>query len=465
MDDFFANKTEEERMNFFKKVSYFLRNEGGSVYYPASNVWNDSFNFKDLQKAWKKVAQDIREGNNDRIGLYMHTPFCKSKCFYCTCQSFTQHDEKVYDHYLDCVEKEIEKIDFPKDVSLKTVYLGGGTPSIYTNSQLIRLMKMIHDNYNLSECRQIMVEVSPYTTSFKKFKTLKKYGVNKITIGVQTMDEGLLKKMNRPQTKKGVVRSYNNARKAGIEYINIDLMAGLPGQTKKGLIQSVNEIIDLKPDTIHINPFFPSVFTPYTKSGMKMSEEDLKKRRRLVNIAHQLIKKKYPYAMEKGDEQKENIQLYNTSRESCSVIGIGAEALSHARNQMHYLKKAGYDQYINILSDKKIEIKGYKLNKEIEMRGMMIKRLEKDSKIDINNFKKIFNENPLKVFNKEIEELKRINKIKVYRDRIKLITERKIEPFLYAKFFYTPDILKKFDEIIDDVDDLDFKLATFYESD
>ena len=469
--DLLSKKNLDEKLVLFKKIAYLLRNKSGSMFYPAANVWESEFSISELKRVWQRVAnQKNKKEIYDKIGLYFHIPFCNSKCFYCNCPSFPEKREKVYDQYIDCMEKEIEIIDFPQTVSLSTVYIGGGTPSILKVSQLERLLKLVHNKFNLEHCEQIMMEVSPLTTSLDKLKLLNEYGVNKITIGAQTLDNDLLKKINRPQTREGVIETYKNARKTGIKYINIDLMAGLPGQKQDSFINSVNEVIDLKPDTIHINPFFPSARTVFSKKGNEMSKDEFQRRKKLVNIAYQLIRKRLPNSIEKRGHKKENLQLYNSSRKNCSVLGIGAQALSHAKNQAHYMKSFGFEKHKDYVSELKKEgfpkIVAYRLNKKEEMRGVVIKRLEEDEEIDINNFMKIFNENPLEVFHKELSFLKTLGKLKISNGKIEMVSEKRMDSFLYSKFIYSPEVINKFEKLVDDdIDDLNFKLKTLYEAD
>lgn len=145
--------------------------------------------------------------------------------------------------------------------------------------------------------------------------------------------------MNRLQERRKVINIYRLARKVGIDYINIDLMSGLPGQTVNSFVQTLQEILMLKPDTIHINSFWPISITPFARSGHQLTLTDLEKRRVMNKIGYQSISENCPYIIERDGLEKENIQIYNSSKFNSSLLGIGYGAFSHIRGRLHYIKK------------------------------------------------------------------------------------------------------------------------------
>lgn len=159
--------------------------------------------------------------------LYIHIPFCKQICFYCDfCKVF--YDEKQVDQYLQVLKKELAALKISDE--LKTIYIGGGTPSALNYQQLSLLFDLIKP-YISKETKEITIEVNPETIDETKMQILKAGGVNRLSIGVETFDDQLLTKINRHHQRKDVLKVIELAKKYQIDNISIDLMYGLPDQS------------------------------------------------------------------------------------------------------------------------------------------------------------------------------------------------------------------------------------------
>lgn len=159
--------------------------------------------------------------------LYIHIPFCKQICFYCDfCKVF--YDEKQVDQYLQVLKKELAALKISDQ--LKTIYIGGGTPSALNYQQLSLLFDLIKP-YISKETKEITIEVNPETIDETKMQILKAGGVNRLSIGVETFDDQLLAKINRHHQRKDVLNVIELAKKYQIDNISIDLMYGLPDQS------------------------------------------------------------------------------------------------------------------------------------------------------------------------------------------------------------------------------------------
>ncbi|MBL7130729.1 MAG: radical SAM protein [Candidatus Omnitrophica bacterium] len=462
----------KEKLKLLKCVAYTLRYRGGDMPYPPLIAWQEILKFQDIKRAWQKISLDILSGRQrqDKVGIYLHIPFCVTKCFYCNCVSFPQLQRSEHKTYLNCLEKEIKLLDFHKEIEIRTFYIGGGTPSIFEDDLLERLMNRVRKSFNLSGCQQIMTEISPYTITRSKIRILTNFGVDKVTLGIQTLDSALLKKLNRPQEKAMVLNAFYQLRKSGMKYINIDLMAGLPQQRTESFIKTLMQILKLKPDTIHINPFFPTSFTLFSSTGHHLGWPDIKKREKMVQIGQKLIRQILPAALEKDELEKENIQLFNSSKFNSSLLGLGWGAGSHIRGRFHYAKNLNFNNYLeNLRKNTFPEIFGTSLNQEEEMRANLIHAFEREQQVDRKIFNMLFNQDPLLVFKKEFQSLISLNRIKIESDTIRLITQNRIELFIYSKFFYSPKIMSKLRKIINpgmkEYQNLDFKLAQFYDRD
>ncbi|MCM2988938.1 radical SAM family heme chaperone HemW [Bacillus safensis] len=177
---------------------------------------------------------------------YIHIPFCEHICHYCDFNKFFIKTQPV-DEYLAALEKEMQHtIEQKGEQELKTIFIGGGTPTSLTVSQLDKLMKSIHrvlkPTKNLVE---FAVEANPDELSLEKLQVLKAAGVNRLSFGVQTFEDDLLKKIGRVHQKKDVLTSFERARAVGFDNISLDLMFGLPHQEKHHVMNSLETAFSL----------------------------------------------------------------------------------------------------------------------------------------------------------------------------------------------------------------------------
>lgn len=165
-------------------------------------------------------------------GMYIHIPFCHQICFYCDFNKVFFKDQPV-DAYIESIGQELAlwKQQGALDVPLETVFLGGGTPTALTPDQLKRLLELIHQYVPMSEDVEWSSEANPDELTREKMEVLYKGGVNRLSMGVQTFDQDLLKRLGRTHANDDVLRAVETAREVGFSNISFDLMYGLPGQT------------------------------------------------------------------------------------------------------------------------------------------------------------------------------------------------------------------------------------------
>lgn len=177
--------------------------------------------------------------------LYIHIPFCTNKCHYCDFTSYVLKGQPV-DRYLDALEEEMKNTVAAKPPStIRTVFVGGGTPTVLTPVQMERFLASVRTHFPLSPDVEFSMEANPGTTDPDKLAAMREGGVNRISFGVQSFDNGLLERIGRIHNVDDVYRSLDNARKAGFDNISIDLMFGLPGQTLQHLSDSVDRAMEL----------------------------------------------------------------------------------------------------------------------------------------------------------------------------------------------------------------------------
>ncbi|MCR5147003.1 MAG: radical SAM family heme chaperone HemW, partial [Clostridia bacterium] len=336
----------------------------------------------------------------EKIGIYVHIPFCKQKCKYCDFVSF-QCKEAKYEDYFKCLIKEIvDKSDEIKD-QIDTIYIGGGTPSIVPAKYIEEIIKAIKENYKVLKNAEITIEVNPGTVDEQKLTAYKEIGINRLSIGLQSTNDNLLKMLGRIHTYKEFEEVYQCARNVGFKNINVDLMIGLPNQTIKDVEESLNRIIEKSPEHI-------SVYSLIVEEGTKMY--DLINKGTLELTAEELERKMYwkvkSILEESGFNQYEISNFSKPKYESkhnmnCwnqhSYLGFGVAAHSYY-DGMRYSNIINLDRYIE---NYKNEEAVYNIvfheqqDKNDMMKEYMILGLRKLSGVKISEFKNKFVDNPL----------------------------------------------------------------------
>ena len=191
------------------------------------------------------------------FGVYIHIPFCQQKCFYCDFPSFAGR-ERFIDDYLLALKEEIHKtksnMGYGQDEKLqpKTLYIGGGTPTVLAEEQLEKLFQLIHEEISLDFCEEYTIEVNPGTVNENKLKLLKNAGITRLSIGVQSLDDKYLQAIGRIHNAQEAVDTVHLAQLLGLNNISIDLMYGLPGQTMAVLQETLRQALKLKVQHISI---------------------------------------------------------------------------------------------------------------------------------------------------------------------------------------------------------------------
>ncbi len=210
------------------------------------------------------------------LGIYIHVPFCLKKCNYCDFFSVPQSSAAM-DSYVSTVIKNISSYsDFSKNKAVDTIYFGGGTPSLLGSERIITILNSIRSQFNVIEDCEITLEANPATTDNVDFEKLKSEGVNRISLGMQSIHNNELKCLGRSHKHEDVIESLKEIKKAGIDNISLDVMLGIPLQTKDSLRETLyfccNENIP------HISTYMLKIEkdTPFAlnKEGYTFADDD-----------------------------------------------------------------------------------------------------------------------------------------------------------------------------------------------
>ena len=185
--------------------------------------------------------------------LYIHIPFCKEKCYYCSFISLVDKNN-CKDVYINALSKEISTVlETYRGINLNSIYIGGGTPSLLKLQQIENIIKSIYKYSKINDLTEITIEVNPGTVDFSYLKGLKELGINRLSIGIQSFNDEILKRINRIHNAEEAVITVETARKAGFDNISIDIIHGLPGQTMEIWKNTLNQALKL--DIEHISTY------------------------------------------------------------------------------------------------------------------------------------------------------------------------------------------------------------------
>ncbi len=189
--------------------------------------------------------------NKTPLGLYVHVPFCRSKCEYCDFYSLACKDDKLMDGYLDAVCAHIKEAGaLAPAYKVDTIYFGGGTPSFFGADGISTILATIRRNFDVDSNAEITVECNPDSVTDRLLHRIYAEGVNRISLGIQTDDDEILKKLGRPHTYAQAVSAFQRIRKAGFKNVSVDLMYGLPGQTLRNWQETMDNVLRLLPEHI-----------------------------------------------------------------------------------------------------------------------------------------------------------------------------------------------------------------------
>ena len=184
------------------------------------------------------------------LGLYIHIPFCRSKCAYCDFYSLAGQEGRMDDYQRALMTHLAEAAPLAASWTVDTVYFGGGTPSFYGAKRLTGLLKWIKKHYRVDKQAEITLEANPDSVDLKMLTRLRKAGFNRVSLGVQSADDGQLASLGRPHTFDQARRAVEWARRAKFQNLSLDLIYGLPGQTEEDWRETVEQVLALEPEHI-----------------------------------------------------------------------------------------------------------------------------------------------------------------------------------------------------------------------
>jgi len=364
--------------------------------YPTALALNENFDKTLISQAIANSSQDL--------SLYIHIPFCHKLCYYCGCNKVvTLHQHKA-DTYLEGLAREMALYSpLLKNKKFQQLHFGGGTPTFLTEVQLSRLMDLIHQYFNLHNTAEISIEIDPRSCSDNKLRHLRQLGFNRVSYGVQDLDEKVQIAINRVQDTELICHLVELSKKLGFDSINLDLIYGLPFQHPESFAHTLEKIIELSPDRISLFSYahLPERFASQRKLDND-SLPDAKMKLQLqqmginafVDASYQFIGMDHfakpndalAEAQQNGKLQR-NFQGYTTAGQD-ALIGLGVSSISQVDGVLWQNSKT-LPEYYNAISRSHLPVeRGFSLGSDDKLRAALISQLICHFELDIKAFEK-----------------------------------------------------------------------------
>jgi len=351
------------------------------------------------------------------LGLYIHIPFCVSKCHYCNFVSYSGLDNLKNDYKKAVIKEIIAFSSKAKEHLVTSIYVGGGTPSCFENGGVKDIVNTIKLHYNVSDKAEISIEANPNSITPEKVAEWKECGINRVSIGLQSSDDNLLKLINRPHTKKDYLNAISLLKKNKFKNVNTDIMLGLPTQTLKQVKDTLKLV--LKTSIPHVSAYslILEEDTPLYKMVKENklnlpNEDDVVKMYDFVNKT--LLKHKI-YRYEVSNFAKKNHECLHNKNcwDMVEYVGFGVGANSYF-NGIRWGNITKVDEYIKN-NELDFSIEDFKENQSLEdlFDEYIMLKLRTTEGLDLNKIKDNYNKDLLVDKKEEINTLLKYGLIKI----------------------------------------------------
>ena len=328
------------------------------------------------------------------LGIYIHIPFCISKCYYCDFISFPNLDREI-DKYTRCLIREIEMYrESLRDYRVSTIFIGGGTPSYLEGKYIYKILDSIYKNFH-GDFKEITIEANPGTLNMEKLKTYRESKINRISLGVQSLDDRLLKLIGRAHNSIDFYKSIEKIRNVGFKNINTDLIFGLPSQDLKDCKSTLEEIVKLNIEHISYYSLILEENTLmdkwYRQGKISLPDEDLE--REMYYLGKDILKANGYKHYEISNFSRENYESQHNLRYWTLKPYIGFGIASHSNlGHRRFWNYSSLNKYYSSIDKGEIPIEGEEyINRQMEMAEYLIMGLRLIEGINRESFLKRFN--------------------------------------------------------------------------
>jgi len=342
------------------------------------------------------------------MGMYIHIPFCRKRCKFCYFRVYTNQNAKDIENYVQAVLKETELISQQPGVAgrgLKFVYFGGGTPSYLSVRQLKSLRDRMSAYISWDAAEEVTFECEPGTLSLDKVRTLKEIGITRVSLGVENFNDELLEMNGRAHLSPEIERAYGWIQQVGFPQVNVDLIAGMMGETDDNWSRCVERVLEMEPDNITIYqmelPYNTLISQEMQQHNISSPVADWTTKRRWMNEAINTLTAN-GYQISSGNELVKSLDtdhfVYrdNLFRGS-DIVAIGVSSFGHFQG-VHYQNKDELADYVSTVNAGALPInRALKPTPHQQLIREFILQL-KEGRVDVNAIEQKFGVNPLEEF-------------------------------------------------------------------
>lgn len=327
--------------------NYFVSN------YPPFSQWKPEYIPRVIE------ALDEPPRTSEPLGLYLHIPFCRKRCKFCYFKVYTDKNASEIERYLDALIKENElysRTNAFQGRQLRFAYFGGGTPSYISEKQLDYLVEGLNRHVSWAGAEEVTFECEPGTIRKSKLETLKKIGVTRLSLGIEHFDDGILEANGRAHLSPEVYQAYAWAREVDFPQINVDLIAGMLGETEEKWRDAIRRTVELEPDSVTIYqmelPYNTVISREMIEKGLDSPVADWPTKRRWVDYAFE--------EFEKRGYRVASAYTLATTKKPCrfiytdalwhggDMIGLGVSSFSHFGG-VNFQNAHSFEEYIQLL--------------------------------------------------------------------------------------------------------------------
>ncbi len=419
--------------------------EVGSVFvsnYPPYSVWGEG----QVEAAEQALGSEPQP--ETPLGLYLHIPFCRRRCKFCYFKVYTDKNSSEVEKYLDGLAKEIElhsKMPAIAGRPLKFVYFGGGTPSFISGRHLTSLVERVKALLPWDEVEEVAFECEPGTLTEKKLKTIRELGITRISLGVENFNDKILADNGRAHVSKEIYRVAPWIKALSFEQVNIDLIAGMVGETTETWEESVRKTVEMDPDSVTIYQMelpYNTVYSRQVLDGKSASPvADWATKRRWneyaidqlgaagyeVSSAYTMVKRGRPGRF-----------VYRDSVwHGCDLLGTGVASFSHV-NGVHFQNASRWDVYLGKLAEGELPIdRAHTPTADERVTREMILQL-KLGHLETDYFRKKFGVDLLAIHKEALDRLAGRNMLRVEGQTVVLSRQGLLRVDTLLPEFYDP---------------------------
>jgi len=418
--------------------NYFVSN------YPPFSQWKPEF----VSEALEALNQPPRV--DDPLGLYIHIPFCRKRCHFCYFKVYTDKNASEIETYLDALIKENElysRMPAFAGRQLRFAYFGGGTPSYISDKQLRYLVDGLNRHVSWENAEEVTFECEPGTLQKTKLETLKAIGVTRLSLGIEHFDDEILAANGRAHLSPEIYRAYQWAREVDFPQVNIDLIAGMMGETEDKWREAVRRAIELQPDSVTIYqmelPYNTTISRDILNKGIESPIAGWTAKRHWLDYAfEQFVAHDYDIA---------GADIVATKKKTCrfiyrdalwhggDMIGIGVSSFSHFGG-VNFQNAHNFEEYVRILNEDRLPLlRAVSLTPKQRLIREMVLQL-KTGELDTGYFAKKFGVDVWSEFRPVYEGLEEKNLLQRQNNNVALTRQGLLQVDHFLVDFFEPEL-------------------------